>query len=153
MQAKLEFLQKYAETSAAQMLPEVVTLLERLAFIIPLRELLLDLKQRNAGGEMLDLDTLFPASTQAGLQEENCWVSIPSYREATDDELMDLERSVAYFSDRRFVYGEWLSSMLTTVTGKCKILLVEAKDEYNEICLVRGANYLAACEEHQRPTL
>ena len=66
---------------------------------------------------------------------------------------MDLERSVAYFSDRRLVYGEWLSSMVTTVTGKCKLLLSEAKDEYNEICLVRGANYLGACEEHQRPAV
>ena len=147
MQAKLEFLQKYAETSAAQVLPEVVTLLERLAFIIPIRELLLDLKRRNAGGEMLDLDVFFPADTQTALLAEDCWNPIPLYREATDAELMDLESSVAYFSERRLVYGEWLSNLSTTVTGKCRTLLIKAKGDFNEIVTLRGSNYLSVCED------
>ena len=147
MQAKLEFLQKYAETTFAQMLPEVVNLMERLSFLIPSRELLLDLKRRNEGGEMLDLDLLFPPAVQEKLRYENSWKPIPSYREASDDELMDLERSVAYFSDRRLIYGVWFSDMVSMLTERCKIFLIRAKEDFNEIVTFRGAQYISACEK------
>jgi hypothetical protein len=95
---------------------------------------------------MLDLDVFFPAQTQAGLLEENCWTSIPLYREATDDELMDLDSSVAYFSERRLVYGDWLSDLTTTLTGRCRALLIKSKDDFGDIVTLRGLSYLTACE-------